>query len=372
MAVFFLTAPVMGGDTDFAAFYTEAATQQTLDIRYDDWSYILDRTVFEAGRSDRYHAAPPEPGIGRRTVKGNTSSTRLEGNRLNFPAFEGQNLMALRAIQRDLAAMPDAVPMAEWTRNQQLAYWLNLYNITLVAELAEHYPEQELRSLLYGDGDRGGLLDEPLVTVAGVMLSLNNIHHDILNAGWRNPLVMYGLFHGYVGSPNIRAEAYTAATVWDQLRDNAREFVNSNRGARMRGSVLHVSEIYGDNLVLFPGGPQELREHVASLADPGYAARFRAATDIRISTSDYYIADIYQGYRDDTNPNVANPGFLAAHSPAAQEFFNAKLPPLQIGRPFPPIVEQYLISVAKRNLRREGNVEIEEVSESGTHGKDGQ
>eukprot|EP00657_Telonema_sp_P-1_P011323 TRINITY_DN6351_c0_g1_i1.p1 TRINITY_DN6351_c0_g1~~TRINITY_DN6351_c0_g1_i1.p1 ORF type:complete len:131 (-),score=18.69 TRINITY_DN6351_c0_g1_i1:8-400(-) len=66
------------------AVFTEAATVSNVDISYDDWSYILSATVFEAGRSDRSYAPPPVPGVGRRIVKGNTSSTRFEGNRLYF------------------------------------------------------------------------------------------------------------------------------------------------------------------------------------------------------------------------------------------------------------------------------------------------
>ncbi len=351
-----------------AALQAPPATEQAVDIRYDDWSYILKVTVFEAGLSDRAYAAPPEPGIGRRIVKGNTSSLRFEGNRIYFPAFEGENLDALKRIRVELEAMPDAIPMAEWTKKQQLAYWLNLYNIRLVEALAERYPAQELRSLLYGRGGRTGLLDEPLLTVAGVSLSLNNIHHDILIPGWRDPLVMYGLFHGFVGSPNIRPEAYTAASVYRQLRDNAVEFINSNRGARMDGDTLRVAEIYSDNIALFPNGPDDLKAHIVSYAEPGYAERFQAAKYVRATTGDYYIADLFQGYRRDVNPNAGNSAAIAealtGGGPAADlaEWMTATMD-RHYNSPAPGFVMEYLQKIRERKAKREGQVSVEEFEE---------
>lgn len=360
----FMSAPAAGSQEHFSALYTEAASQQTLDIRYNDWSYILKATVFEAGRSDRAHAAPPEPGIGRRIVKGNTSSTRFEGNRLHFPAFEGDNLVALKRIRAELEAMPGTVPMAEWTRNQQLAYWLNLYNITLVELLAERYPEQQLRKLLYGKGGRGGLLDEPVLTVAGIKLSLEDIHHNILIPGWRDPLVMYGLFQGYVGSPNIRPEAYRAATVWQQLEDNAREFINSNRGARMDGSTLRVAEIYSDNLALFAEGPEALKAHIAAYADPGYAERFASAKYVRATLSDYYIADLFQGYETDVNPNAGNSAAIVEALTGSSTADIAEWMAASIDRQYfsaaPGHVMEYLSKIRERKAARDGNVSVEE------------
>ncbi|WP_420429508.1 DUF547 domain-containing protein [Kordiimonas sp.] len=337
------------------AVFTEAAAAPAVNISYDDWSYVLKATVFEAGRSDRRHAAPPEPSIGRRIIKGNTSSTRFEGNRLYFPGFEGGNLEAVMRIRADLMAMSDVVPMAEWTKNQQLAYWLNLYNITLISELAKRYPEQELRSLLYG---KRGLLDRKLLKVAGVKLSLNDIHHTIILANWDNPLVIYGLFHGYVGCANIRPEAYTAERVWEQLRDNAVEFVNSNRGARMRGDVLEVSALYEENAELFPD-EASLRRHIADHAEPAFAARINGASRIKTDVKDYYIADFFQGYPSDTNPNAANPGVFTELGPAMLDFLEAKGAGLRSSQ-IPVAVREYVIKIRERNKAREGQVSVEE------------
>ncbi len=331
------------------------AEREQVAIAYDDLSYILRAVVFDAGRSDRQAAPRPKPQAGRLTVKINTSSTRLEGNRLHFPAFEGKNLKALMRLRRELEALPGAVPMAEWTKNQQLAYWLNLYNVTVIEELAKRYPEQEIRKVM----DK--VRSEKLLKVAGQKLSLDDIRYDILFEKWRDPLVMYGLWQGYVGGPNILREAFTSENVYALLRENAAEFINSNRGARMRGDDLRVSSYYEENMMLFPGGKAELRAHLADYADAYYASRIRNAADIAMTTEDYYIADLFEGVPSDVNPNAVSPAALqtAAGGPDWANFAASSAGSAAWAK-VPAHVLEYIGEIRKKKSAREANVEVEE------------
>lgn len=356
VAAFLIVMPSARADVP-EPFRAHAAKEQ-VDITYDDWSYILSSTVFDAGRSDRQVAPKPRPLPGRLIVKVNTSSTRLEGNRLYFPAFDEKNLKALTQLRRELEALPGAVPMAEWTKSQQLAYWLNLYNVTVVEQLAKRYPEQEIRKVM------NKVRKQKLLRVAGVKLSLDDIHHDILIEKWQDPLVMYGLWQGYVGGPNILREAFTASNVYELLRENAAEFINSNRGARMRGDRLALSSYYAENMALFPEGERQLKAHLADYAEPYYVPRILNASDISMTTGDYYIADLFEGVPRDVNPNASNPAALhtagtgpewanfAAISSAAAAWNNV-----------PPHVISYIMAIRKKKSSREANVEVEEYAD---------
>lgn len=335
------------------------AEKEQVSISYNDWSYILKATVFVAGPSDRRLAPRPQPAIGRRTVKGNTSALRLEGNRLFFIGFEDENVAILTKIRRELEALPDIIPMAEWTRNQQLAYWLNLYNITVVEALAQHYPTRHLRALM------AELKSEKRLTVAGVPLSLDDIQHRILAENWRDPLVIYGLWQGYVGGPNILPVAFTSANVHRLLKENAAEFINSNRGASMSGDTLEVSTYYGENMDFFPGGEAQLQAHLVRYADTRFAPRFASARVIRADTSDYYIADLHEGVPYDVNPNAGNPAAITTGVRGfgdATEFaeWASELAAKQSLSTMPPHVLHYLGDIRRRNEAREGNVNVEE------------
>lgn len=376
-AAFLTLASVMMTDAQGAASgdqfdpFRQSSKHELLAMQYDDLSYILKRTVFDAGRSDRSYAPPPSPGVGRHFVRGNASPTRLEGNRLYFIAFQQEdNLHALHRIRRELEAMPGAVPMVEWTKTQQLAYWLNLYNVTLIERMMRDYPVTNVRKLLYG---AGGLLDEKLLTVAGVELSLNDIHHRILIPNWQDPLIMYGLFHGYVGSPNIRKEAYTAQNVYEMLRENAAEFINSNRGMVRDGAGLRVAELYAINRALFPKWPTDLKRHLEAFASVDYVPTVRNADVIRPDADDYYIADLFQGVTHDINPNEGNvagivtslPGLGSGEAGMLADFIIATSRTAS-GFNFPPHVQEYVIDIREKFSRREGKVEVEEYDEPTT------
>jgi len=345
-------------NADIASAFQEYSDAELVAISYSDYSQILKKSVFEAGLSDRHMAVAPSPGIGRRMVRGNKSSTRYEGNRLDFPSYkEPGNLEIVLGIRAEIEALPSAVPMREWTRNQQLAYWLNLYNITVITELAQLYPLQGLAGHLYG---KGGLFERKLLKVAGIDLSLNDIHHEILIPNWQNPLVMYGLFHGYVGSANIRTEAYTAANVWKALEANAHEFINSNRGVRYDRSDIRVAELYKVNKALFPNWETDLKAHLRAYATTGYNGRIAQAKRVKATTSDYYIADLFQGVTYDLNSSASNPAALSQFGSVMSDFLLARSQS-ETASAIPDVVIDYVLKIAKKKVRQGASVRVEEL-----------
>ncbi len=349
------TATATADDSSLPEPFQGHADIRTFDIYYDDLSYILRTTVFDSGLSDRTLARPKRPTINTRITRGNKSLNRLEGNRLVFLAFEDENLEAIQAIRTGLEATPDQIPMREWTKNQQLAFWLNLYNVTLIEALAHHYPETNLRDLLYGEDS---LLDEKLLTVAGVPLSLNNIHQDILIPKWQDPLVMYGLFHGYVGSPNIRREAYTPENVYAALKENAREFINSNRGVRADDGKLKVSVLYAQNAGLFPNWEQDVKTHITKYADRRTRRQMGQTSWVEASNEDFYIADLYEGIPHDLS--ISYPGAPMLES--SPQMAHLKL--TGTGREMtPPHVMEFVKTIKTKKSRQKATVTVDEVAE---------
>jgi hypothetical protein len=307
-----LWSPAVGADENKIPLEFRGETAGSpIAIRYDDWNSILQATVLDGGQSNRDNPGSVRAETGTRATRGNTSDTRNEGNRIAFPAFADHpdNLAMIAEIKTELAAIPDDVPLRHWNKNEQLAYWLNLYNISIIAELSKQYPVKSLKKLKSGSRQDPGLWDKKLVTVAGHALSLNDIQ-NILVEKWESSLVMYGLFQGYVGGPSIRNEAFTGTTVHRQLVESAREFVNSNRGMRLKGKTLQISEYYKENADLFPDWEQDLKKHFVSLTEYGLHDRIRGASRIKATTDDYYIADLFGGTRSNGSAVASNPAAL--------------------------------------------------------------
>ena len=330
--------------------FRDSAPHKTVKVEFPYWDYILSATVFEAGRSDRRAGRMTFTWEKSRAQWGNRKKTALEGNRVYFQAYDEQNFAALVQVRERLEGLPGKDPMATWTRNQQLAYWLNLYNVAMVEQLVRAYPLRQLENPLYGED---GLLDKKILNVAGVSLSLNDIHHRILIPKWHDPIIMYGLFHGYVGSPNLRQEAYTDENVYDLLADNAAEFVNSIRGATVKDNTLRVSELYRVNAALFPNFDEDVRAEVLSHLDFSYAALAQGASKVEADRSDYYIADLNLGVAVDRNMG-RNLGREVEGYESRPGYGHVKVP---------AHVLAYVAKIQKKKARQKPNVTIEEVAE---------
>lgn len=270
-----------------------------LSIGYDDLNAFLKPHTFDSGPSTRKKAPESDSNLGTKFKVRVKRKTALEGNRFYFKNLEKPAVVAiLKDLVDSLEAFPDQVPLELLNRDEQLAYWLNLYNFALLEQLSTVYPKTSLKNILdYGDDD--SILAEKVVTVAGIPLSLNDIQYNILYKKYPGKAnIMYGLFQGNIGGPNIREKAYEGDKVWRALEENAQRFVNSNRGTEVgsRGKVL-VSELYEHNMMLFGKDKEKLRLHLEDLAvgevEAALASMKSAKKKIDFDITDWSFADMF-------------------------------------------------------------------------------
>ncbi|MES1942652.1 hypothetical protein PC39_00955 [Salinisphaera sp. PC39] len=209
----------------------------------------------------------------------------LDLNRLRYGAVSKADRAALAAYIRRL----EAVDIDAHNRDQQLAYWLNLYNAATVRLILEDYPVDSIRDL--GGLFSSGPWDRKVVTVAGTRLTLNDIEHRILRPIWDTPLIHYGVNCASVGCPNLLKSAYTGAGVYRQLRDNARAYVNSPRGVRIEDGRVTASRIYDWYREDFGGSEAGVISHLRQYAAPALSARLDAAGEVDDYAYDWALND---------------------------------------------------------------------------------
>lgn len=270
----------------------------TYSIKYDDVDAFLKAAVIDTGRSTREKADSQQAATGTRMKVKVKRSTINEGNRFVYEAFkdddEGHNREMLKAMRKSLEEVPGQAPLEMFSRDEQLAYWLNLYNLTVLDEVVALYPTRNLKKYVVGNKS---VFANKTLNVAGVPLSLDDIRLTILRQNYNsNPMVLYGLYQGVIGGPNIRKRAYTGENVWVQLEHNAREFINSNRGTQASGRTFKVSGFYEENAAYFSDFDAGLRAHLLTyLEDPEHSA-LQTADRIKPDISDWTITDLYGSY----------------------------------------------------------------------------
>jgi hypothetical protein len=280
-------------------------------VNYDDLTDLLSTVVLDKGRSNRRIPKQP-PNITGTYMKARVKKSANEGNRFFYEAFKDDEeaRQLLRDMQISLLQIPESRPLEQFSRDEQLAYWLNLYNVTVLNEVVAVYPKRSLKSLIKG---RRSVFSKKLLTVAGRSLSLDDIQLTILKQNYdSNPLIIYGLYQGIVGGPNVRTSAYTGADVYAALADNAYEFVNSNRGTYgWDKGIFRVSSFYDRNKAYFPDFDAELSQHLLQYLQGSLRARLENASTLKPDINDWTVTDMGATRQDSFGGSLApNPSAM--------------------------------------------------------------
>jgi hypothetical protein len=198
---------------DLWAFWAENKPTSTALVDHSDWQEFLNRYL---------HVGPD--GI----------------NRVDYAAVNTEDRQLLGDY---LDTLTNADPR-QLTRNRQLAYWINLYNALTVEVVLRHPDKGSI--LRMGMGLLSiGPWDDPLATVAGEVITLNDIEHRILRPIWQDHRIHYAVNCASLGCPNLSGTAYTADNLEAQLTQAETAYINHPRGVSFteRGK-LRLSSIY--------------------------------------------------------------------------------------------------------------------------------
>jgi hypothetical protein len=241
--------------------WTANQPDSALSIDHGSWAGFL-----------RQYVTPGEDGINRVAYAGVTTADRS-------------------ALAAYIAEM-EAIPVSRYARDQQLAYWINLYNAVTVDVVLRHYPVSSIRDV---DISRGLFAKGPwgrkLLSIEGESVSLNDIEHRILRPIWQDPRIHYGLNCASLGCPNLPVRAFTADNYDELLDQGARKYVNHARGAHIRDGSLVVSSLYEWFKSDFGGSDAAVIMHLRRYADGPLAESLQEIDEIADDSYDWALND---------------------------------------------------------------------------------
>jgi hypothetical protein len=213
-------------------------------------------------------------------------------NRVDYARWKASDADRTK-LARYLTEMQARLP-SRMSRDETVAYWSNLYNAVTLKVVLERFPVASIRDIksdsLFDPQAYIGPWRTKRVTVEGTRYSLDDIEHNILRPMTKDPRIHYAVNCASLGCPNLRAKAWTAATLDRELDVAAREFVNHPRGVTvLPGKRLRVSSIYkwfGED---FGGSDAGLIAHLRKFAEPTLAARLAPGVTIAEDAYDWSI-----------------------------------------------------------------------------------
>ena len=276
-----------------------APKPQSLPTRFDYavWDNALSDSVVQMGPSLRKFARTPRQALGSRIAfRSRNSPFRLEGSRFTFHYISDSYVEALTAYKEDLLRLAHAHDIQSFSRNEQLAFWINLHNVVLIESIAKNHPTSNPSALVFGPED-APLHEAKLLTIKNVPLSLKNIRENIVYKNWDDPNVIYGFFRGDIGGTGLMPFAVTSENVKTVLATHGFEYVTSLRGFHTTKKARKVSQLYNEaRPYYFPNWPQDIETHLKGyLKDHFLLDQLQQGKPIGFIEYETIIADLWGG-----------------------------------------------------------------------------
>ncbi len=131
-----------------------------------------------------------------------------------------------------------------WSKPDQLAFLINVYNAATVELILTAYPKiksiKDLGTLFQGPWAK------PFVTLLGKTASLDDIEHGLIRGSGRynDPRIHFAVNCASIGCPALGRAAFRGATLNAQLDAATRGFLGDRTRNRVQGDGVAVSSIF--------------------------------------------------------------------------------------------------------------------------------
>lgn len=131
-----------------------------------------------------------------------------------------------------------------WSKKEQIAFWINAYNAFTVKLITDHYPLKSIKDIKNGLPFINSVWDIKFIKIEGATYDLNNVEHSILRTKFEEPRIHFAINCASVSCPNLRNEAYMADRLEDQLTEQARYFLSDSTKNKITAEKIELSSIF--------------------------------------------------------------------------------------------------------------------------------
>jgi len=174
---------------------------------------------------------------------------------MDYQGLQAKDKPALDQLRRQLAAIdPAGLP-----RNDQLAYWINLYNVSVVGLVVDRYPVASIRDLSTDPLVRLNVFKKDSVATRGGKISLDDVENGRIREGFKDPRIHFAINCAARSCPPIRPEAYNGDRLGQQLDDQVRQFLATGLRLTRKGDTLvirttRILDWFGQDFERWGGG----------------------------------------------------------------------------------------------------------------------
>lgn len=183
---------------------TKPVVAPSATISHDSWDQLLRKYVSAAGK-------------------------------VNYKGFKADKA-ALQAYLDQLSAHP---PQSSWSRNERLAYWINVYNAFTVKLIVDNYPTSSITKL-----EGGKPWNKRWIPIGEKNYTLDEIENSIIRPRFKDARIHFAVNCASVSCPELLNRAFTASKLTQQLESQTRAYVNNPRHNFISASAPQVSQLF--------------------------------------------------------------------------------------------------------------------------------
>lgn len=131
-----------------------------------------------------------------------------------------------------------------WSRKEQLAYWINVYNAFTVKLIVDYYPTASIKDIKSGIPFINTVWDIKFIKIENATYDLNNIEHGIIRPKFKDPRIHMAVNCASISCPKLQNRAYTADKLDEQLDDAARDFLSDTGKNILTSEKAELSKIF--------------------------------------------------------------------------------------------------------------------------------
>ncbi|MDX1463911.1 MAG: DUF547 domain-containing protein [Marinirhabdus sp.] len=227
-------------------------------MKYLKYSLLLAAFTFTIQSCNLLSAAGvSSQGQPTKEVEGNlTSTTANSAVNVDHSAWtsllkkhvDNDGMVDYKGFQNDQAKLDEYLnllasqdPSDNWSVQELLAFYINLYNAQTVKLIVENYPVESIK-------DINSPWTKGRARVGDKELSLGGIENGILRK-MNEPRIHFAINCASISCPKLRQEAYTAAKIDEQLQEQTLEFINGpqNDIAPNQAELSSIFKFYPDD-----------------------------------------------------------------------------------------------------------------------------
>ena len=154
--------------------------------------------------------------------KGNVNYDKIKTNKIELDAI--------------IAKFDKMQPTDKWSKNEKLAYYINVYNAYTLKVVIDNYPTKSIK-------DIDNVWDKKSITSGKTKISLSDVEHKILRK-MNEPRIHFAINCASFSCPNLLNEAYLPEIINKQLETVTKSFINDKTKNTITSSEIKISEIF--------------------------------------------------------------------------------------------------------------------------------